>query len=625
MPGGRKVIWVNGRRASVPEDQFENTLRSLSASGMDFDVDDPSGAGAAPEGVMTVGEPEVIKTQHGASGDWGPDEEIGFMDRFSRGLHDAGQWIKEANDDGIRGFNQGATWGGSDELAGVLGGNVAAERAANRAAQQRSPVAYNFDRALGMVPGLIGGPATAIGRTALATGEGFVGGALSSDSNDLGQTTEDALQGALTSGLLSGGSELVRGGLDLAKRGGQKLIGLADEVRNQAFGGTAGDYQKAARMNGLDYVEGEIGQRAREMGLTNKLVPQSPSRYARKAEAMKNQEGQAMGSALDEAGETIATYSSPDELADRLRTRGAGQRDGTPEGLAEENRLNQMADLLLKERGVPEVIRAPQVDPQDALYGGAQAFDSPQFIETGRTAPGSAALMSPAELNAQKSNYYGRGYKAQGMSDTEAGLGQETNRIAGQEARGMLLDSLNYGPEGAKARYEQSAQNYGELATIGDMARNRASANQAQGSEGFFGTLMRPATQMLKNYGPDLSANVMTLAGQAPAPFAGMAQTGARMTNAAAPAIGGMAGTPPDNSDGLGANVRGYMTPDVAKRVMQQNPMAFGPYTQQFQTAAQSQDPTDMVRLLDRLETTDPEWQPYLQQLLQMTGQQGGM
>lgn len=122
-------------------------------------------------------------------------------------------YLDELANDSLRGANQGLTWLGSDEL--VAGANAAAggpsfaqgadqERMLNAQAEERSPIAYPVARAAGFVPGMLVGPATALGRGVMAVGQGMLSGGLGSDSNDWGQTVVDALKG----GAVNLGSQL---------------------------------------------------------------------------------------------------------------------------------------------------------------------------------------------------------------------------------------------------------------------------------------------------------------------------------------------------------------------------------------------------------------------------------
>jgi hypothetical protein len=618
MSGGvRTFKLANGGYADVPEDKMDEWMRRMDKRGIKFTTDD------AP-----AGDPD----EPGFNPWKGPDQiPISDADRedvngsFRRDLTDAG-----------RGFTQGALAGGADELVGALRGSDQRDiaRAQDAVSQERSPWLYRGAQAIGGLPAALAAGARG------AVPYGMLNGMLGGNARNSDELVDSAAAGGATAAALHGLGEGVGAAGRLAQGASGMLGNVANEARNAAFGGTQGDFQKAARLKGLDYVENDLPQAAERLGLTNRLIPQSPSQYARRADAMKTTEGAAEGAALTEAGENVATYTPVDELAAGLRRRGAGARDSTLEGVAEESRMRDMADLLLSERGMPGLKRAPELDPMDMLYGGGPEVTDPgpAFLPTGRTAPGSAGMMSPAELNAQKSAYYDRGYKQQGQSDATSQLGASTNRMAGAEAREQLLAALSHAPEGVKSRYEQAAQNYGELATIGDMARNRAAANQASSQgQGFFGTLTQPATRALKNYGPDMAANMAALgrdatggmgnAMQGAAPYArGMAAGAMPGATQGMGAMGAQAAGADDNPPGDPlASGRGYLLPQVVADLARTNPQALGPYYQQIAQAMQGQNNSGQLNaLLERLER-DQQWsQNYLPQLRARTAQGAG-
>lgn len=629
MSGGiRTFKLANGGYADVPEDSMDEWMRRMDRRGIKF-----STADVQPD--MQVGEPTAIK---GGLPDWGEDEDAGFMERFASG--GARKPAAPPEDDGILATAGDALWSGAqgvmhgwgDEFAGLRGDEYQqAARDRLALAKKRSPVASS-------IAGMVGQGAEDILLTPARWGAALAG-AVSGGISGAGEADDgDRLEGGLDSAgagavfgkggeLLARGAGAVAGG---AKRLSGTLQGLTNEGRNAALGGTAGDFQKLARTKGLDYVEGGPGEAAQRLGLTNRFFPVSPSGYARRAQAAMTREGAAEGAALDDAGESIATYTPVDELAGGLRRRGAGQRDGTPEGLAEDSRLNDMADVLLRERGMPELQPTPGVDPMDALYGGfGGELPQPGFAPTGRTAPGSAGMFSPAELNAQKSTYYDRGYKQQGISDNTSQLGAETNRIAGSEARQQLLAALDYAPPGVKPRYEAAAQNYGEAATIHDMARNKAAGMQAQPGGGFFSTLMSPATRALQRFGPDFAANMGQLGADAAGGLgnaSGLAAQGFNGLSRAGGAMGTQAAGADDNPPGDPlASGRGYLLPQVVADLARTNPQSLGPYYQQIAQAMHDQSNAGQLNaLLERLER-DPQWsQYYLPQLRARTAEGAG-
>lgn len=563
---------ATGGYADVPEDEIDSWMGEMESMGVDFET-------ANVEADMQVGEPETIRSA--------PEP---MMPEAPRGALSS---LLETGGDALRGLNSGLYWRGSDEvgaagraspmgdMAGNYGGALEAERGANELARNRSPMAYTAAETAGFVPGMFmgGARAAAGGMRALAPiAEGMISGALGSDSNDAQQTASDSLDG----GLLSGVSALAPQLASLLGRGvrgaGQWLGQAGNEVRNAAFGGTAGDFQKLARTEGLDYVEGGPGAAAERLGLTNRIIPQSPSAYAKRSGKAMGAAGQAKSAALEEADQALGTHVPTEDLAGALEQRGRGAAmDATVEGGSEAGRMGELASLLRDKRG---------------------------------------PMMPPSELDLQKQAYYRRGYQNDAISDSTAGVGREANRMAGAEARGMLDTALEAAPEGVQGRVRQANQDYGELATINNMSRNRAAGNQAAPSgEGFFGTLMRPATQTLKNYGPDAAANALTLGRDAAGGMGrGMQELGeagaqTMQQRGAGAAVGGAANPPPD----LAQIAIGDLEATQGQ--------ALGTYRGRFAEAMIDPSPGAVSALITRLTQTDPQFrQQVLPQLRRMAG-----
>lgn len=178
--------------------------------------------GVTPEGLDAERAATAIQDQ--AVQDAAPKPQASWGDRF---LETAG--------DGLRGLNSGLYLNGSDEVAAAgraaTGGNyqraLQEERAANAAAQDRSPWTFTAAKTLGYVPGMFVGGATALSRGAAAIGQGFLGGAGGSDSDDLGRTFVDGLKGANTSGAVALG---LQGAGQVAQSVGNKAVNGAPMV-----------------------------------------------------------------------------------------------------------------------------------------------------------------------------------------------------------------------------------------------------------------------------------------------------------------------------------------------------------------------------------------------------------
>lgn len=464
-----------------------------------------------------------------------------------------GSWKTDALDAG-RGFAQGALGGGADELVGVAGGDRDLARGQDEESQGRSPWLYGSMRALGGLPrnlatGMLGGAA-----------QGGIEGALSSNSDDPWTRLKAAGAGAATNAALHGVGEGVDATGRLAQATSRGLGAISDQARNAAVGGTAADYRNLAEERGLDYAMQGPSDAIRSLGLANRLIPQSPRTYANKAQTAREAAGADVGQALDEAGLDPSTHVLRDDLGAALGQREALARNGTTRGDALSNSYGRMGVLL--DRDAPPVF-------------------------------------TPRALNEQKTAYYDQGYKEGKVADLPASIGAESARGGGASAKDLLLGALGNTPV-QKAQYEGAAQRFGDASMIEDMARNRAAGNQAAPTgAGLWGTLTQPATRVVKDFGPDLAANVTQLGADA---AGGLGNFTRNLAAPAARGLGALAGSPLTQA-AAGGNVT-----DAALGALQSNPQLLGQYKNQFAEAAGSPAPGAVSALITRLIQTDPEF-----------------
>src|SRR3990172_3249722 len=334
---------------------FEEELMGL-GSGPSFEDELNALGGAEPA-------PQQPRGGYGVSGGGGAPQPQG-----------GGPWgsIPQGGSDAVRGLNAGLYWGGSDEAEGALNslaGNgdlsdtVSVARGANAQAEERSPWLYNAGKMAGYVPGMVVGPATAVGRSLLSAGQGAASGLLSSDSDSLDEMASDTLSGGLWG--LAGG--MAGEGVGAVMRGTpgrdawQGLRGEADDagvaLRRANAGGTQGELDAIRRNQGIDQMQTGINEDFGQLGLADSgwggFKPQSAADVYRRIGSEGGPggiipaEGQRMGGAIDAAGESGARgdWDSVRQLMDNANRRNMSGAPMPTQGMQTQSAaLNRIAE-----------------------------------------------------------------------------------------------------------------------------------------------------------------------------------------------------------------------------------------------------------------------------------------
>lgn len=628
---------------------FEEELMGL-GSGPSFEDELNALGGAEPA-------PQQPRGGYGVSGGWDAPQPQGG------GLWDS---ILEGGSDAVRGLNAGLYWGGSDEAEGALNslaGNgdlsdtVSVARGANAQAEERSPWLYNAGKMAGYVPGMVVGPATAVGRSLLSAGQGAASGLLSSDSDSLDEMASDTLSG----GLWGLGGGMAGEGVGAVMRGTpgrdawQGLRGEADDagvaLRRANAGGTQGELDAIRRNQGIDQMQTGINEDFGQLGLADSgwggFKPQSAADVYRRIGSEGGPggiipaEGQRMGGAIDAAGESGARgdWDSVRQLMDNANRRNMSGAPMPTQGMQTQSAaLNRIA-----ENELPPHLAGPAYD--------AELPGNPEFNPNQAT---------PRELQNQKVAFGKEAYPpADGpLSLISDAPGQAAYQDAYGAVRGELGDVMeNAGPsissmgdDVAAQRYNQDflggAQSVQQAAPLGQMAGKRAASNESGGG----------AWQRALTYGPAAAGGAIGLGvGGVPGMVAGAAAGGAAnslmrnygqdvagigMRNIVSPAMGGIgnvaqyagqfsgpvggAAQGGDALDDLAGGdaqrgTRGYLLPQAAQQMMQQ-PGSLGPYEKQFFDAVNSPDSNALSSLITKLSRTDTQFRTqYLPQLQQLT------
>lgn len=586
MSGGiRTFKLANGSLADVPEDKMDEWMRRMDQRGVKF-------ATADVRADMQVGEPQTIK-----GGDWGADEDMGFMRKFAGEREPESDTVMDTIGDAVFSGAQGVLHGWGDEVAGLRGPEYQqAARDRLDLAERRSPWASGISKAVGQgAEDLLMMPARLTG---LAAG-GLSGAISGAGEADDGDRVGGALRGGGMGAAFGGAADVLGAGAGwvankVAPYVNRGLQGLSNEARDAALGGTAADFRNIAEERGLDYATNGPAQAAARLGLPNRFFPQSPKTYAEKALAAKNAAGAEVGSALDEAGQNLNTHSLRDDLVNAVDQRGAAALNGTTRGRSLANEYGRIGDEL-------------------------EATAPPVF--------------TPKALNEQKTAFYNQGYTEGKVSDLPGSLSAEGARGAGASAKDLLEQSLSPAPI-EQLKYQDAAERFGEASMIENMTRNRAASNLAQPSGGVFAQLTAPISRGLRNYGPDFAANMTQLGADAASGIGAGAGRGQSFFQQAGRAGGAMAGgamgmqasgadaNPPGDPLATG---RGYLLPMVVADMARQNPQSLGPYYEQIASAMRdSSDAGKLNALLERLER-DQQWsQNYLPQLRARTAEGAG-
>lgn len=735
MPGNIRTFKLDhGGYADVPEENVDAWLGRMQERGIHVEVPEISAD-------MQVGDPEVIKTpqQHGASGNWGPDQDMGFMDRFASGLKGYAQDFGKAGEGLVRGLNQSLYQGGADEVAAGaraaggenFGSALKDEQAQRDQAWNDTPLTYGAGRALGYVPGmLLGGGGTAAktgweavkaagGRVAANSAVAGLNGFLSNDGSvedRLGSAAQDA---AVAAPFGIAGEAMTAAGPAIDK------AGVA--MRRANAGGTAGELNAIRQNQGLEHMQSGIDQDFQDLGLASSLLPQSAYGVAKKlgtpeSPGIVQAGGQQMGSAIDDAT-AAGVHGSWDSVRGSMDNSVRGELGNMPPTVSQQGYAGEMRRIASDELPQPGQIQMNRFDPEAAPppppqapplgqipQGAPSELSDPrvmQMINAQRvrldepfTPPSADAVpqgnlgapvrqmarptmqpgedwlapvrnaadeASPRDLQTMKNRFESEAYPKQGTVRPESDAPRAAAyRDAASANRAELHDAMsgtdfypdfNAGREtvekatplaamaGARAAANKAGSRLTNPLTWGPAA---AGAGLGAASGGVPGAIAGAAiggvaNHVARNYGQDMAGMGARALGQGMGGAGQMMQAGGRLAGGMS-SIGGanepQMPPPPmppgpmgDSSAAVGGgtsggvpfNSRGYAKPDVARQMLQQNPMAFGKYTQQFNQAMQSGDPGELVKLLDRLETTDPEFdQQYGEMLLQQTAGTGG-
>lgn len=499
----------------------------------------------------------------------------------------------------------GGLTGKLDQRLPVVGDSIKGAR--EQYAAENPKTAFGADL-LGALTSPIGMEAKGEGVMANA-GAQAVTGAAQSGARSLGDSGDDdyktqLLHAFLSSGVggaLGGAGAVAAHGLGAAADwAGEKAGDVGNYLRRAAYGVSKSDVDaltaEKGTTAGLDYAENELGRLPDKLGLSNRLVPTSAGGYARKGEAAKTAGGQTMGAGLDRAAGEV-----PSLEIDR----------------AKDSLLEQYAQLANHDRTVAS-----------GSKGTAPYFDD----MASRLQDATPA--TPRDLHSLKTGYESLADAPGAIPGSQESAKAIANNAAGNSAREQLTNVMGQASPESNRMFQEGAQQYGDAATVEDIAKRAASKNivapllgaSLGGYAGYqtrhdledagFGALAGGAlVRGGQTYGADFGANLArgaeTLAGGA-GNLAGAAESGA-----------GVLGTFVQQRERLkqaATDGNGGELPDTINRVLQdpqQAPM-LGKYRAQFEQAGRT--PDGMRALLAKLEQ-DTQWRTGIKpQLLSMTG-----
>jgi hypothetical protein len=617
--GGRmfRITLASGEQYEVPEENAQKAMLLLDRKGVKFT--DASPVAAAPP------EAPAYKSGGGASGNWS-DESPSLLDAMRNfSLSDTVRQAPWMGDVAARpaaqaagaGFEHGISAGAAQNLPGGVGDLVQQDY---QRQQQASPQMFGAGDVAGAVAMPVPGGAQAGVLRPMAQQAAMGGGqaAMRSYSDSQGDPGDRALA-ALAQG---GEAGLKAGALTGAVGAAGKLAGgaagwfgdAADKARTAAIGATGADLKKLAKSRGLDFVEGPVGSMPEELGVTNTLLPVSPSGYAQRFAAKKDAADQAITQSIADAQQQGVGKDFVDQqaLVDAVRRQGA-----------------QVGGGLLGDR-----------DARAAAYDKVGNALADQSVQT------------PADLRSVKTAYDHVAYPKQLEGSSESFMGQ-AHKTAADAARGQLRDAMSYALPETEQAFTQGNQQYGQAAILEELARNRAAQQYAGG--GLMGNLgaaaigagigstfggasgamggaalgfARPAMSAAQQYGPDLGANMARLGERGMGAMGGGMQSLAQSAptgGAFASQQGGIQGDPLQH---MGAQLvqaqdeaRGHLMPQVIQQVLQTNPQLLGSYAQEFAQTPQ-QDDDAINATLERLTRTDQRFRTtVLPQLQQFTAE----
>ena len=481
-------------------------------------------------------------------------------------------------------------------------------RARNAEAAARSPYAFGIaDTVGGFLPGLVGGAALRAGSAMEAVGgaigQGTVQGALQGfgDSNPdapPGERALDAVKKAnaggtsagITAGVLTGVGEL-----------GDAMGDAATRARASAIGANGVDLRKLAADRGLDFATDQLGRLPEDMGVTNRIVPQSAADYARRIGgndgqgAMIGDTGARIGQSLRDAeAQGVGAYIDPMSMDAAMvaRSRAAANGPGG-DAPAESAALDAVREGMRRQYG----------------YAAQQR---------------GAGLKTPTDLRELKTAFTDRAYPDAISGSSESLMGK-AHTAGADVVRAHLDDVMSHASPQTYSDFQQGNADYGKLKLMDALARKRAAQQYAGGGmlgnvgAGVVGAgtgylfggapgaaagagvgLLRPAYHAAQAYGPDLGANLGRIGESAigamnPGAMAQPAGSAAAMSVAKWLGSKGVnTGMPQAPSNDPGAVIEdstatshGNRLGAAAAQMLRQNPQQLGEWLPEFQKADQ--------------------------------------
>lgn len=567
---------------------------------------------------------ELIKATSGggtAGGSFEPDPNLSAPDpdpSMPKLSDEQPPWYTRAlqtAQDSISGFTHGLTQHNDANLYDMVSRSAGDQvRARNAEAASRSPTAFGIaDTVGGYLPGFVGGAALRAGSAMEAVGgaigQGTVQGALQGFGNSspdappgeralaaVKAANEGGTSAGLTAGVLTGVDEL-----------GNSLGNAATRARSAALGAGSVDLRKLSADRGLDFATDQLGRLPEDMGVTNRIIPQSAQDYARR---IGGNDGQ--GAMIGEAGARV----------------GQSLRDAEAQG------VGALIDPGAMDQAMAQRVAAARNGPAGDAASEAAALQS---VREGMARQN---IQTPTQLRQLKTAYANRAYPDAVSGSSESLMGQ-AHRAGADVARGELEHAMGYALPETNSEFQQGTTDFGKLKLMDALARKAAASQYAGGGmlgnvgAGIAGAgvgalaggstgaaigasagLVRPAIAAARSYGPDLGANIGRLGESAIGAMnpGAMAQpAGSAAAVAAAKWLGSkgvQTGQPaPDNQ----ANTVGESTSTghgnrlgaAAAQMLRQNPNALGSWLQDFQKADQEGSGA-MSALVGRLMIDDP-------------------
>jgi hypothetical protein len=542
----------------------------------------------APEGEMTVGEPEVIKTPKSG------------LEQFAEQL---------TNPDALAAMNPYKSTLADDPrgalAAGMVDGASLGTVKPPDMGQANSPVAAQAGELAG---------SALLPFAKLVKGGGMVAGAINGAANA-------GAQGAVRGFSASDGSltqkfdQAISSGADAAEAGGM-LGGAAGALASplEKLGGWLSDQGTNLR-NTIFGPAGErlgVGAAAQDLGLVG--IPKSAAGYAAAAAPIADQYGAQRAGALAQAQQEIppgAVQSAADDATQRM-----GQR------------IAPTANSGLV--GADSQARAMTT----ARNGMAMEGADPRTYET------------PADLASMTKRYADKvDYAAPALTDQSAA--SSAHEAAAEQLRNSLSNVMAQASPETNAAFVGSTKPYGQAADVmryGNEAGSSVSPAMSLGlgaagyglgsmvGHPYLGAMLGAGagSQAVRQAGTDAAASATQLTGAGMSGLGNMANwitqggaTGpmvAAMNQGQLPSSSGQAAdsgnTPGQQLSQITADAQPTKYPAAVQQLLRSDPGALGSYTQQFQDVLNA---GDMQDLIDRLSVTDPQFRstvlPKIQQL----------